>query len=104
MMYEDKKLNMLEAITGESDQNVLSTYLYLAEQKVLSVAYPYHEDVPELPSKYDGVVIEIASFMLNKRGAEGEIRHTENGIDRTFDDSDIPVSLLRKITPCASVL
>jgi hypothetical protein len=42
--------------------------------------------------------------MLNKRGAEGEITHTENGVSRQYEDGDIPPSLLRRIVPMAGVL
>ena len=37
--------------------------------------------------------------MLNKRGAEGEVSHTENGISRTYEKADIPTSMLRTIVP-----
>lgn len=54
--------------------------------------------------KYDAVHVEIAAYMINKRGAEGEVSHSENGVSRTYEDGDIPPSLLRAITPVAGVL
>lgn len=54
--------------------------------------------------KYDAVHVEIAAYMINKRGAEGEVSHSENGVSRTYEDGDIPPSLLRAITPVVGVL
>lgn len=105
MTYDDK-LTMLERMTDETEQGVLSTYLLLAEQVVLSKAYPFDdiERPAEMPVRYDGVQVEIAAYMLNKRGAEGETAHSENGVSRTYENGDIPSSLLRRITPMGRVL
>jgi len=102
-MTDAERLKMLEHLTGETDQGVLSTYLFLAKGKVLSQAFPFG-GAEEVPAEYETVWIEIAVFMLNKRGAEGEQRHSENGVDRTYDNSDIPKELLRKIVPKAGVM
>lgn len=105
MMTDDEKLVILKRMTGEKSAAVLSTYLSLAKSVVLSKAYPYDDGgIDEVPPKYDMVQIEIAVYMLNKRGAEGEVSHSENGVSRTYEDGDIPSSLLRRITPMAGVL
>jgi len=100
-MTKSKKLTMLTHMTGEVDEDVLSTYLTLAENVVLSKAYPFGNGSEELPEKYDAVHVEIAAYMLNKRGAEGEKVHNENGVIRHYEDGDIPPTLLRRITPMA---
>lgn len=102
-MTDAEKLKMLEHLTGETEQDVLSTYLFLAKGVVLSRAYPYGGS-EEVPTQYDSTQVEIAAYMLNKRGAEGEITHTENGVSRQYEDGDIPPSLLRRIVPMAGVL
>ena len=105
MTYDDK-LTMLGRMTGEAEQEVLSTYLLLAEEVIMSKAYPFSdgEQPAAMPAQYDGVQVEIAAYMLNKRGAEGETAHSENGVSRTYENGDIPASLLRRITPRAGVL
>lgn len=104
-MLDAEKLIILERMTGEANADVLSTYLSLARGVVLSHAYPFESvDLEELPPRYDGIHIEIAAYMLNKRGAEGEVVHSENGVSRTYEDGDIPPTLLRRITPAAEVL
>lgn len=102
-MTNDEKLVILKRITGETDDEVLSTYLSLAAGVVLTHAYPYG-GVEEVLTQYDNVQIEIAAYMLNKRGAEGETSHSENGVSRSYEDGDIPPTLLRRIVPTAGVL
>lgn len=99
-MTDTEKIAMLKSMTGESDSDILSNYLLLAKDVVLSHAYPY-SDATEVPSKYDGVHVEIAAYMINKRGAEGETAHNENGISRSYESGGIPASLLRRIIPIA---
>lgn len=102
-MSINEKLTMLECMTGETDNDVLLTYLNLAKEIVVSKAYPFRDKI-EVPAKYDGVHVEIAAYMINKRGAEGEVSHSENGVSRTYEDGDIPPTLLRRIVPVVGVL
>lgn len=102
-MTDEEKLTMLKSMTEETDNDVLSTYLTLAKGVVLSRAYPYTEE-DTVPTKYDTVHVEIAAYMLNKRGAEGETAHSENGVSRSYEDGDIPPTLLRRILPMAGVI
>lgn len=102
-MTDEEKLTMLKRMTEETDDEVLSTYLTLAKGVVLSRAYPYSE-ADTVPTKYDTVHVEIAAYMLNKRGAEGETAHSENGVSRSYEDGDIPPTLLRRILPMAGVM
>lgn len=103
-MTQNEKLKMLEHLTGETDQGLLSTYLTLAQGVVTSKCYPFGDGTEEVPAKYHTTQVEIAAFMLNKRGAEGEKSHTENGVSRTYENGDVPHTLLRRITPMVSVL
>lgn len=99
-MTNDEKLAALKAMVGGSDTDeVLSTYLALAGRKIIAKAYPYKDDVTEVPTKYDFLQVEIAAYMLNKRGAEGQTSHTENGITRQYESADVPASMLKTITP-----
>lgn len=106
---DDEKLTMLKALldeeTGkETADSVLLAYLSLAGRKVIQRAYPYRDDVEDVPDKYATNQVEIAAYMLNKRGAEGETAHSENGVSRSYEDGDIPPSLLRRIVPMAGVI
>ena len=103
-MTDTEKLTMLTAMTGEKDESVLSTYLSIAGNKVLKRAYPFDSTVTVVPDRYAYNQVEIAAYLVNKRGAEGETAHSENGISRSYEDGDVPPTLLREIVPCASLI
>ena len=93
----------LSALTGETDDSVLLTFLDLAAEKVLARCYPYHPDKQTVPARYQNTQLEIAVYLLNKRGAEGETTHNENGINRSFESGSVPDSMLKGVVPFASV-
>lgn len=104
-MTNEEKLAALKIIVGSSDTDeVLSLYLTLAGNKIITKAYPYKTDVTEVPSQYDYLQVEIAAYMLNKRGAEGQTAHTENGITRQYENADVPESMLKTIVPHCGVI
>lgn len=104
-MTEEEKLIALKAMVGGSDSDaVLSTYLKIAGRKILNRAYPFDFSVTEVPAQYDTLQCEIAAYLLNKRGAEGQTSHTENGISRTYENGDIPSSMLKSVTPYVGVV
>ena len=104
-MTLDEKLTVLRAMVGGPDtDDVLSTYFTLAGGKIIAKAFPYRTDVTEVPAQYDYLHLEIAAYMLNKRGGEGEVSHSENGISRSYENADVPASMLKAITPVVGVL
>ena len=103
-MTPEEKITMLQTMTDETDQAVLSAYLQYAQQIVFEKAYPFGDHPKTMPAKYDAVHVEIAAYLINKRGAEGETSHAENGVSRHWEDGSIPRSLLRRITPTASTI
>ena len=107
-MTDEKKIVMLQAMLGdESDSEaVLSVYLDLAAQKILNRMYPFKEnyDGLEVPDRYVMAQLKIANYMLNKRGAEGQIQHIENGIHRNYGAADIPDGMLEEIVPFAQAI
>lgn len=103
-MTDTEKLNAISLISGETDQTTLSTYLMLAEQKLLDHAYPYGERPATAPSEWDAVVIDATSYLLLRRGSEGERQHNEQGLQRTYASEDLPYSITRRIMPKVGVL
>ena len=103
-MTDTEKLTMLKAMTGEKDESVLSTYLSIAGNKVLKRAYPFDSTVTVVPDRYAYNQVEIAAYLVHKRGAEGETAPSANGISRSYEDGDVPPTLLREIVPCASLI
>lgn len=104
-MTDVEKLAILRKMLDDSDttsDEIANTYLAAAEKAVINLVYPFG-DVSEktMPERYEYEQIEIAAYMLNKRGAEGETAHTEGGTSRTFETGDIPISLRVRITAYA---
>ena len=104
-MTEEVMKLLLSSMTGESDDTVLSAYLALAQMIIMNRLYPYQYTTPEapVPSRYYDLQIRIAAYHLNKRGAEQETMHVENGITRMYEAADTPASLLSEITPYAGL-
>ena len=84
--------------TGEDE--LLLMLLEVSGDKILTRLYPFgYPEGTEVPDRYHLLQVEIAAYLYTKRGAEGQTSHSENGINRTYDDADIPVSLLRGLSP-----
>lgn len=109
-MVESRKLSLLRDMVGQPadsenwSDNVLLSYLEIAGQKIINRAYPYDDTITEVPNKYCMLQCDIAKYLLNKRGADGETAHSENGISRTYESGDVPESMLSEITPFCGVL
>lgn len=104
-MTNPEKIDALRAmIEGEEEDEVLLAYLRIAENAVLERKFPYDHTVEVVPPRYETRVLEIAAYLLNKRGAEGQTSHSENGVSRTYESASIPKSMLSDITPCVGVI
>ena len=104
-MTQAEKVKLLKAMVGESDsEEVLLAYLDIAGRKILDRVFPYDAEVTEVPTRYAFLQCEIATYLLNKRGAEGQTAHGENGISRTYESADVPASLLNAIVPMVGVI
>ena len=103
-MTNAEKLKILKTMLDEGDttsDDVANAYLEAAERAVINIAFPFGNGTEAMPEKYDYEQIEIALYMLNKRGAEGENLHIEAGTHRSFEVGDIPTSLKSRITAYA---
>lgn len=109
-MTETEKLSLCRVMVGQPataegwTDEILNAYLTIAGRKILSRAYPYDDTITEVPTRYGYLQCEIATYLLNKRGAEGEITHSENGISRTYQNADVPDSMLSEVIPRCGVI
>ena len=102
-MTENEKITYVTTMVEETDSAVLSTYLTIAGQAVINAAYPYDDTVTEVPVRYHPLQCEIAAYLINKRGADYQEGHSENGISRTYGSNYIPKSMLASVTPHCGV-
>ena len=109
-MTEIEKLSLLRVMVGQPNDgenwsdDVLISYLKIAGEKIINRAYPYDDTVTEVPRRYGVLQCEIAQYLLNKRGAEGQTAHSENGVNRTYASADVPESLMSEVIPHVEVL
>ena len=96
------KTALLKNMTDEQDETTLDLYLKVAKELILSRIETFDE-THEVPEKYDFVQVEVAAYLLNKRGAEGEIGHSESGTSRTYGSAYVPPEMLRSVIPLATV-
>ncbi len=52
--------------------------------------------------QYLNLQLKIAVELYSKQGAEGQLSHSENGIGRSYDKTDVSIGLLEQITPFVS--
>ena len=108
-MTEVEKLSMLRVMVGQPNggdwaDDVLLSYLNIAGNIIINRAYPYDDTVTEVPRRYGYLQCEIANYLLNRRGSEGQLVHTENGINRSYESASVPESMLSEIIPYCGVI
>lgn len=108
-MTDEEKMIMLKDMLDpcEDSDEVLLSFLEISKGIILNKKYPYLDSEQyaetDLPALYDSKQLRIAVYLLNKRGAEGETIHSENGIRRDYGSSDIPPEMLRDIMPSIAI-
>ena len=106
-MNQSEKLSMLKSMLNEdvSDKE-LEALLTITKGAILNRRYPqgYESDM-EVPSKYEYLQLQACVQLFNKKGAEGQSSHGENGITRVYEPGDISYDLLKQVLPmCGSVM
>lgn len=107
MTFEEKVLRLMDSLRPEEAQyEELGPYILDAEDIVLNRLYPFgYAEGTQVPQRYEHIQLRIALELYNKRGAEGETAHTENGVQRVYESGEVSASLLNQIIPmCASVI
>ena len=91
-------------ITEKVNDIELEDILESAKAVILSRRFPFGEQPTEIEDKYKDLQIRIAVEMFNKRGAEGETAHSENGVSRSYASANVSEDLLKEITPKVGVV
>lgn len=105
-----QKLDVLRTLCGQGSDvlgdDVLEEYLEQAGEIILQKCYPAVFDVTGLlvPRRYSRLQCDIANELVQKRGAEGEAHHNEDGVSRSYENAGISRTLLKRIVPFAHVI
>ena len=105
-MTDAEKLTMAQTLIGtdpDATDALVAVYLDDAKAAILRRRYPFGiPDGAEIEPLYEMLQVKLAVRYFLRRGGEGEIAHSENGISRTYgsvNDED----LLMCITPFAKI-
>lgn len=93
-MTEQEQIAYISAHVNDSSvtETIIKAYIADAKDAVLKRLYPFKKDATTVPSHLDVTVCKLAVRYILRRGGEGELSHSENGVSRSYgsvDDSDI---------------
>lgn len=84
---------------------VESAYLPSARDAILAARNPFSADptAEEWEPRFDRLQCEAAAELYARRGAEGEVTHNENGVNRTWGSAGISKHLMQRVVPRGKV-
>ena len=103
IVLQDLKLKLNSA---DVDDARLLVLLKQAESIILNHIYPTYTTIPidSVPARYESRELEIAEYLYNRMGSEGQTGHSENGISRNYESGSVPSSMLKGILQCIKVV
>lgn len=106
-MTDEQMIILVKSMSDESDDAVVSAFLAMSADAIINRAFPFatekERETLTVPARYKMLQCEIAVYLLDKRGAEGETAHNENGINRSYENGSIPDSMLKQVVPFCRV-
>lgn len=106
-MTEAQKIEYTQALLErdpDATETLVKVLLTKAQDAILQRRFPFGwPENAAVEGKYEGLQCELAARYFFRRGAEGEVVHNENGINRTYgspNDED----LLMNVTPKAKLI
>lgn len=102
-MSDEQKIANVKLLIDDTAiaDNLITVYLDMAKSNILSRMFPF--EIPEdttMPERYDMLQVQLASRYIQRRGAEGEKSHSENGINRVYNsvnDEDLLMEVMQVI-------
>ena len=105
-MTDEQMVSRVQTLVGDPRfDDLAEVYLESAKEAIVSRRFPYDEEKgwDEIPERYHVLACDIAAYLVNRRGSEGETSHTESGTTRAYESAGIPNSYLRCVVPCVGV-
>ena len=109
-MSDNEKLEMVKIILeispeDQSSDELISAYLTLAAKEILSWRYSYSsQSLSEVPPEYDVTQVMAVVAGYSQGGAENQLQHGENGIQRTFKYADMVAYIRAHVIPLCKVM
>lgn len=99
-MTDEERITTTQALIGddEATDTLVSVLLQKAEAAIFRRRYPFGlPENPIMPAEYEMLQCELAARYFFRRGGEGEITHSENGISRGYgsvNDEDLLMEVI----------
>ena len=109
-MSDSEKLLMVKTILeipseDTSSDELISAYLLLAKAEILAWRYSYAAAAPEnVPAEYETTQVMAVVAGYSQGGAEGQLTHSENGIQRIFKHADMVAYIRAHVIPVCKIM
>lgn len=104
------KLSMIKALlridsADTSEDALITNYLDMAAQEILSWRYSNARNVPEdVPGAYEMTQVQAVINGYTQSGVEGQTESVENGITRRFKYTDVVEYVRSHVIPVAGTV
>lgn len=105
-MIQAQKIETVQTLVDNdpaATDALVSVYLEDAASAILQRRYPFGVPAVYDISQYDMLQCKLAARYFLRRGAEGEIMHNENGVNRTYGSAS-EEDILREVMQIAKVM
>ena len=101
-MTAEEKTTRVQTLLGndeEATDELVAVYLDDAKEAILNRRYPFGApDFADVPKQYENAQCKLAARYFLRRGAEGELIHNEDGVQRHYgsvQDEDILMEVMQ---------
>lgn len=89
--------HLYKCTTAGTSDTIEPTWPTTAGATVTDGTVVWTEYVRPFEAKYQSLAIEIGVYLYSKRGVDGTVSFSENGVARSFEVGSIPPSMLARI-------
>lgn len=100
MAVLDLALLKSKLLIDGSEQDALLEVLIEQAKDIVTKEYFGYADIPEqwvFPESFTYVGLEVATYLYNKVGIEGQVSHKEQGIERVYAEGGVPRHLFDQL-------
>lgn len=97
-----EKTSIVKALVGNdtsATDTLIAVYLDDAKEAILNRRFPFgFDEGAEVPTMYERTQCKLAARYFFRRGAEGEISHNEDGVNRSYksvNDEDLLAEIVQ---------